>query len=216
MARTALALLCRRCPRLVGLCYWAGTAAIAIEELHHRQSFDLDFHTRRALVNTTPILAELRAAFGDDFELIQAPDEFGSGFQGVLKLPDGERITLEVLSNYEDVPDVDLVDAATVKSLKRVTLERYLADKIQCVTERAEARDLVDIAAVLRSAPALRPRARTLLAQQDALLLVERLLAWTDAEIDRDLEAYEGVSTADAKETRDMLLGWLKQMGSET
>jgi hypothetical protein len=211
MAREALALLCARCPRLVGLCYWAGTAAIAIEELHHRQSFDLDFHTRRALVNTSPILAELRAVFGDDFEVVQAPDEFGSGFQGVLTLPGGARITLEVRSNYEDVPGTDLVDADTVRSLKRVTLERYLADKIQCVAERAEARDLVDIAAVLRSAPTLRERARRLLAQQDALLLVERLLAWTDEEIAKDLEAYEGVSTADAREVRDLLLGWLRQ-----
>ena len=57
VARRALTLICDRCPRLVGLCYWAGTAAIAIEELHHRQSFDLDFPTRGALVNTSPILA---------------------------------------------------------------------------------------------------------------------------------------------------------------
>jgi len=210
LARRALVLLCERCPRLVGLCYWAGTAAIATEELHHRQSFDLDFHTRRALVNVSPILAELRVAFGDGFEVVQAPDEFGSGFQGVLTLPEGERITIEVLSNYEDVPEADLVDADTVSSLKRVSLVRYLGDKIQCVAERVEARDLVDIAAVLRHAPGLRETAKALLAQQDALLLVERLLAWSDEEIARDLEAYDGVAPSDAAEARDLLLGWLK------
>ncbi len=33
MARRALELICARCPRLVGLCYWAGTAAVAIGDL---------------------------------------------------------------------------------------------------------------------------------------------------------------------------------------
>jgi len=63
IARNAVRLLAVRCPRLTRLCYWAGTASIAIEELHHRQSFDLDFHTRKALENARPILAEMRAAF---------------------------------------------------------------------------------------------------------------------------------------------------------
>lgn len=210
MARRALALICNRCPRLLGQCYWAGTAAVATEELHHRQSFDLDFHTRKALVNTAPILAELQAAFGDDFEVVQGPDEFGSGFQGVLRIPGDDSITIEVLSNYEDVPESDLVDAETVSSLKRVSLERYLADKIQCVAERSEARDLVDIAAVLRHAPDMHDRARRLLVQQDALLLAERLLAWTDDDLAGDLEAYDDVSVDDAKEARELLLRWLK------
>lgn len=213
LARQALELICRRCPRLVGLCYWAGTAAVAIEELHHRQSFDLDFHTRNALVNTSPILAELRVAFGDNFEVVQAPDEFGSGFQGVLTLPGGRRITVEVLSNYEDVPEADLVSSSTAPSLQRVSLRRYLADKIQCIAERAEARDLVDIAAVLKHAPEMAQLARTLLAQQDALLLVERLLAWTDKAIAQDLTAYDDVSPADAGQSRDQLLNWLRHAG---
>ena len=54
LARRALVLLCERCPRLVGLCYWAGTAAIATEELHHRQSFDLIF-TRAGLWGACPL-----------------------------------------------------------------------------------------------------------------------------------------------------------------
>jgi len=48
VSRAALSRLGERCPRLAKTCYWAETAAIAIEELHHRQSFDLDFHTRNA------------------------------------------------------------------------------------------------------------------------------------------------------------------------
>ena len=91
LSRVALMLLAERCPRLAKMCYWAGTAAIAIEELHHRQSFDLDFHTRQALYDVRPILAEIQAAFPGDFEVIQAPDEFGSSFQGVLALPDAQE-----------------------------------------------------------------------------------------------------------------------------
>ena len=45
----------------------------------------------------------------------------------------------------------------------RVSLERYLADKIQCVAERAEARDLVDLAAVFEQRPALKGLARRVL-----------------------------------------------------
>ena len=214
LSRTALQLLAERCPRLVARCYWAGTAAIAVEELHHRRSFDLDFHTRNALFDVRPLLAEIQSAFPRAFDIVQAPDEFGSGFGGVLELPGGERITVQVMSNYEDVPEEDLVDSRTSPLIRRVSLERYLADKIQCVVERAEARDLVDILAVIRSKPSLEDKARRLLRQQDAVLVVERLLAWSDADIDADLEAYDDVSRQDAQEARDLLLKWTKEANS--
>ena len=216
VSQEVLRLLAGRCPRLASTCYWAGTAAIAIEELHHRQSFDLDFHTRKALYDVRPILAEIRSAFPGAFEVVQSPDEFGSGFQGTLTLPDGDCITIEVLSNYEDVPDSDVVDAKTSARIKRVSLARYLADKIQCVAERAEARDLVDILVVLRRNPSMNALARRLLAEQDALLLVERLLGWSDAGLEQDLAAYDDVSVADAREARDLLLKWIKADESET
>jgi hypothetical protein len=215
IARTALHLLAKRCPRLASTCYWAGTASIAIEELHHRQSFDLDFHTRKALYNVRPILAEIQAAFPGAFEVVQAPDEFGSGFQGVLTLPDGERITIEVLSNYEDVPDRDLVAASTVTAVKRVSLARYLADKIQCLVERVEAKDLVDIMAILQQRPGMEKEARRLLVEQDAVLLVERLLAWTDQAIRDDLAAYDDVAPEVALASRDLLLQWVKSAATE-
>jgi len=210
IAQDALRLLVDRCPRLAGTCYWAGTSSIAIEELGHRESFDLDFHTRKALQDVRPLLAEIQSAFADDFRLLQAPDEYGSSFRGTLKLEAGEKITIEVLANYQDVPDRDLVDARTAPAMKRVSLLRYLADKLQCVAERAEARDLVDITAVLRQHPEMRDPARRLLARQDALLVAERLLAWSDGEIAQDLQAYPEVSPADAAEARDLLLTWLK------
>ena len=75
-----------RCPRLVAQCYWAGSSAIAIEELEHRESFDLDFHTQEALVDTRPLLAELERAFPDALEVVQPPDRFGSGFTSSLTL----------------------------------------------------------------------------------------------------------------------------------
>jgi hypothetical protein len=194
----------------VSLCYWAGTAAIAAEDLHHRQSFDLDFHTRAALKDVRPIMAEIQRGFPNAFEVLQAPDEFGSGFSGILALPNGDRITLEVLSNYEDVQAGDLTPSQSVRGLQRVSLSRYLADKIQCVVERAEARDLVDVLAVLRRHPETEPLARRLLMEQDAVLAAERLLAWTDEQIAADLAAYDDVTPDDARQARDKLLAWLK------
>ena len=85
-----------------------------------------------------------------------------------------------------------------------------MADKIQCVTERVEARDLVDIQALLHQHPAMQQEARQLLAEQDAALAAERLLAWTDEEIESDLKAYVDVDPAAAREIRDLLLKWLK------
>lgn len=209
--REALRLLVARCPILARECYWAGTACIAIEELHHRQSFDLDFHTRKALRDVRPLLTRLQAACGRAFELIQAPDEFGGGFRGVLKLPSGERITVEVLSNYQDVADEELTVCRTVTGLKRVSLARYLADKIQCLAERSEARDLVDVWAVLRRRPTMRKLARRLLAQQDEALLAERLLSWSDRAIEQDLESYPDADPANAAKARRTLLGWLRE-----
>jgi hypothetical protein len=210
VTRVALRLLARKCPRLATRCYWAGTAAIAAEELHHRRSFDLDFHTREALYDVRPLLAEIQAAFPKAFEIVKAPDEFGSGFDGVLTLPTGERITVQVLSNYEDVRDTDLVRSATAPSLRRVSLSRYLADKVQCIAERTEARDLVDVLAVVRKHPAMAREVRRLLREQDAILLAERLMAWSDAAIEKDLLAYDDVSADSAKQARDLLLKWIK------
>ena len=139
----ALRLLVKKCPRLRTSCYWAGASSIALEELHHRQSFDLDFHTKRALLDVRPILAEIKEAFPNRFEIVSQPDEFGAGFRGVLTLPNREKITVEVLSNFQDVLQNELTDSNIVPQIKRITRERFLADKIQCIAERSEARDLI-------------------------------------------------------------------------
>ncbi len=215
VAQDALRFLAARCPRLTGMCYWAGTSSIAIEELGHRESFDLDFHTHQALVDVRPILAELESELGESFSVVQAPDAYGSGFSGVLRLPGGEQITIEVLANFEDVPEQDLVAAATAPTIRRVSLRRYLEDKIQCVAERVEARDLIDIGAVLRQQPKLEPAARQALAAQDALLIAERLQAWTDAAIAADLEGYPELDPEAAAGVRDRLLTWLKTLASQ-
>ncbi len=208
-------LLVKRCPRIAKLCYWAGTSSIAIEELGHRQSFDLDFHTRKALQDVRPILMEIQDLFPGKFEVVRSPDEFGSGFQGVLRLPGGRKISVEVLSNYEDVSDSDLSVARTLPGLRRVSLRRYLADKIQCVAERTEARDLVDIRAVLRKHRDMQALVKRLLGQQDALLIAERLLAWTDVSIRKDLKAYADVDPEDAVRMRDQLIEWLKPVSPD-
>jgi hypothetical protein len=210
----ALLLLVQRCPRLIHRCYWAGTSSIAVEELHHRESFDLDFHTRVAHEKTTPLMIELQSAFPDSFKVLQSPDEYGSGFQGLLMLPSRAEITLEVLSNYETVSECDIQEAQCVPGIKRVTLSRYLVDKIQCVAERSEARDLVDIMAVLQHVPVLESMARQALSEQDALIVTERLMGWTDDAIDDDLAAYRDVDNRIAKRCRDMLLTWLKELAS--
>jgi len=206
----ALQLLVEKCPRLVKSCYWGGTASISVEELHHRESFDLDFHTRQALLDVRPILAEIQSVFGTHFEVVHEPDEFGSGFLGVLTLPSGNKINLEVLSNYQDVGENELVPSSSAKGLSRVSLARYLADKIQCVLERCEAKDLVDIRAVLLVHPEMEVEAKSLVGQQDSLLLAERLLSWSDSEIEEDLRSYKDTKPEDAIEARALLLSWLK------
>jgi len=214
LIRQAVNLLVERCPRLVKACYWAGTSAIALEELGHRQSFDIDLHTCKALQDTRPLLAEIQRAFPGGLALLQAPDEFGGAFSGELDLPGGEKITIEVLSNYEDVDEADLVPSRTNPGLRRISIARYLVDKIQCIAERTEARDLVDIRAVLEARPDLERIARRVFAGQDAIILAERLLGWTDDAIRKDLEAYADVRWTDAIEARRLLLSWLGAKGS--
>ena len=148
LVRDALRILVKRCPRLAAACYWAGISAISLEELGHRSSLDLDFHTRRALEDVRPLLAEIQRAFPGQFQIIEGPDASGAGFRGVLRLSGGRSITIEFLSNYEDVPIDDLVASSTAPPIERVSLARYLADKVQCFVERVEARDLLDLGAV--------------------------------------------------------------------
>jgi hypothetical protein len=156
------------------------------------------------------------AGSGDRFRLLQAPDEFGSGFRGLLTLAPGQRITIEVLSNYQDVRPEELVRCKTIPGLKRVSLRRYLADEVQCVAERTEARDLVDIWSVLRKRPGLRRLARQLVARQDAALLVQRLLAWDLESIKRDLAAYPDADPDYARSARQLILGWLKRRAADS
>ena len=104
-----------------------------------------------------------------------------------------------------------MVAATLVPGLRRVTLRRYVEDKIQCIVDRAEARNLIDVRATLRLRPDLEAFIRQVVGNQDPLLLAERLLAWDDADIERDLAAYEDVEPLDASEMRDLLLSWLKE-----
>lgn len=110
------------------------------------------------------------------------------------------------------MPDTDLVPSNTAPQLRRITLRRYLADKVQCVLERIEARDLIDIAAVMKLRPELGGVLRRALAAQDALLLAERLLGWTDEAVQQDLRAYPDVDPRDALAMRDRMLKLVKEM----
>lgn len=214
LIKRAILLLAERCPRLRSLCYWAGTSSISTEVLRHRISFDLDFHTRKALIDVRPILAEIQNNFPGHVEVIQTPDQFGSSFRCILVLPEGERITLEVLSNFEDVQDDELVESVFVPEISRISLSRYLADKIQCVAERAEARDLIDISAVIKSYPDMKKEVCAFLLKQDVLLLTERLITWTDKALEADLKAYTGIDVKDAIEAREELLSLIKRLES--
>ena len=94
-------------------------------------------------MDVRPILAEIKEAFPNRFEIVSQQDEFGAGFRGVLTLPNREKITVEVLSNFQDVLQNELTDSNILPQIKRITRERFLADKIQCIAERSEARDLI-------------------------------------------------------------------------
>ncbi|MBI3926634.1 MAG: hypothetical protein HY319_13920 [Armatimonadetes bacterium] len=209
LLRQALEELVAACPRLRQDCYWAGTSAIALEELRHRDSFDLDLHTVRALEDVRPMLAEIRKAFGGRFSLVEPPNPYGAGFQGLLQLQDGHPLTVQVMANFEDVPAEDLVDSRLVPGIRRVTLAKYLRDKLTCLVERAEARDLVDVKALIDHSSSLHGLARRYLARLDEIVLVERLLKWTDEAIAADLKAYPEVDPHRAVEARDTLLEWL-------
>ena len=209
--RSVVRLIAEKCPRLVRACYWAGTSCISLEELHHRESFDLDFHTKRALFDVRPLLVELQNVFNDGFEITHTPDEYGSGFRGILTLPSGYRITIEILSNYDDVDARQLVSASAVSTLKRITIEKYLADKIQCIEERTEARDLLDITAVLQRDERFEELVKKLLAEQDVLIMTEKLLAWSNDAIYKDLTAYKNVDPEEAVHMRDVLLNWVRE-----
>jgi hypothetical protein len=203
--------LSQRCPRLIESCYWAGTSAISLEELNHRRSFDIDLHTKEALVDVRPFLRELEQAFASRLKVTAMPGGARSGFRAIVILDNGETITLEVLSNFETVENDQLVASTLASKMKRVSLAKYLTDKIQCLVDRTEARDLVDIAAVLAARPEHETLACKLIAQQDYAMLVERLLGWSDDSLQADLEAYDDVDWRTAAKMRDKILSWVQR-----
>lgn len=207
----ALNAVAERCPRLVRTCYWAGTAAIAVEELHHRRSFDLDLHTLRALTDVRPLLAEIQLAFGSACRVLRPPDELGDGFAAVIEYAPGKKIVLEVLSNYQNVDRRQLAPSKSIPGLMRVSLGRYLEDKVQCLVDRTEARDLVDIAAVLAARPSLRSVLRRALRAQDSILLLQRMEGWTPASLRADLAAYKDIDPRMALRMRDQVVRLLRK-----
>jgi hypothetical protein len=202
--------LLKHCPKLVQNCYWAGTSAIAIEELQHRRSFDIDLHTKTALCDVRPFLRELELAFPGKIQMIQAPGTVGEGFRVSVQMDNGEQITLEVLANYEDIEDDDLVQSKLISEISRVSLFKYLADKIQCLVERHEARDLIDIYALLMAYPNLEQSAKKLVDNLDPLLLVERLNDWDENSIKEDLSSYPDVDFRNALKMMNTILEWVK------
>jgi predicted nucleotidyltransferase component of viral defense system len=131
----------------------------------------------------------------------------------VIELEGGERLTVQVFAGFEAVPAGDLVQSTTAPALRRVALRRYLADKVQCVVERIEARDLVDIAHVMSARPDLEPALRRALRNQDALLVAERLQGWSDAAIRDDLRAHTDTRPETAIAMRDRLLDLVRAEG---
>lgn len=200
-----------KCPMLVKSCYWAGTTAIALEELNHRESFDLDFHSDTALLDARPLLAELKIAFKDRLQVIQAPDSFGGGFRVTIKSKAGESLVIEVLSNFEDIPDYELVHSKLVPNLRRVSLNKYLKSKVQYLVERNEARDLVDIAATLAKFPNSEGIVKAFVLKQDAVLMAERLLNWKDEDLAQELSIYGDDKKTLAVFIKEKILLWLKE-----
>jgi hypothetical protein len=206
-----LTTLAQRCPRLLRSCYWAGTSPIILEETHHRQSYDIDLHTLRALRDVRPFGVELRNAFGTAYQVLSEPDSLGSGFRGSLDLASGGQIFIEVMASFESPGKADLVPSKLVPGWRRVSLRRYTLDMLQCVAERMEARDLVDLRVVFDYRKELAEACRRQLSNLDQLLLGERLLSWTDETLRSDLEAYPGVDWKLGAGARDTLLGWLQE-----
>lgn len=206
---TTLREIVSACPSVRTSCYWAGTSAIALEELRHRDSFDIDLHTIHPLEDLRPLLAELDAAFSPRLLVAEPPGPYRSGFQGVIQVAGDKDLTLQVMANYEEVPLEHLVESTLVPGFRRIGLAKYLRDKLTCLVERAEARDLVDVMYTIEHRPSLEGLAQRALATLDELLLAERLLSWTDQLLEADLKAYPGVDPGRARQARDVLLSWL-------
>jgi hypothetical protein len=207
-----LTILVKSCPKLLANCYWAGSSAISIEELSHRQSYDLDFHTCDALIDVRPFLAEIKRAFPKVTEIVAAPAGLSAGFRVSVQLDQGQEMLIEVLSNFDDVSKEDLSEAKIVKGVKRVSLNKYLRDKLQCLCERTEARDLADIFAVLQKFPKLVNFAHQCLLQIDLVLLSQRLLDWNDEALKSDLLKYNDIKFDEVKAMRDKMLAWIKEI----
>lgn len=209
----AARLVAERCPLLVECCYWSGTSVIALEVLHHRDSLDLDFHTRDAHVNVLPLLDEMESALGSRFHLIASREQ---GISCWIGDDSSEPIACQVFSSFEAASEDDLVPSTTAPGFDRLTLRRYLINKVQCVAERLEARDLYDIEAALRHDPSRVKTVRLALQEQDLLFMLERLQGWSAGSLAADLRRmYPDIDPSLATEARERLMGWIVELAGE-
>ncbi len=122
-------------------CHLGGGAALSGAHLAHRLSRDIDlfFHQaddHRALVRALP---EIARECGVQIELTR---DAGSFVRGVLKLPGGEHLEVDLV--HEPAPDLD----APAPVLEGIAIEPWVdlrASKLTCILSRSEPRDLVDL-----------------------------------------------------------------------
>ena len=126
-------------------------------------------------------------------------------------MPSGEELALEVLSNFEDVPASQLTKSKLAPDIRRISLPKYLHDKVQYLVERNEAQDLADIGAILKKFPAMQNQTQIFVLKQDTLLLTERLLNWQEEDLRTELAIYGPDLLEQALDAKIPLLSWIKE-----
>lgn len=68
----------------------------------------------RAFVDARPLLAEFQKRFGQTFELVETPNPYGAGFQGQLDVGADSLLTIQVMTNFQDVKNNGLVPSRQI------------------------------------------------------------------------------------------------------
>lgn len=147
LMQQALSEIAEAIPKSHEKLYLGGTAPVSIRHLRHAISLDLDFHTNQALAPTSLEARSLKKHFKGRLEWFEADHEFGI-FRGAIDSGEidqnGGKILIEIdlFSHFEDTPNELLEDGGTWSKFKTTSLHAYLKNKVTCLEERAEAKDL--------------------------------------------------------------------------
>jgi len=136
-------------PELAKTCYLSGTMPVTVIDQPFAMSIDMDWRTKKTHQSPSGIVKTLADTLGDRFEVEEADREFGI-YRAIIRpaKKGGVLMSLDLFSSFEPAKTLRTFPVTGVSA---ESFADYLANKVACLTERMEVKDLFHLCALTKN-----------------------------------------------------------------